>query len=587
MATHTVLIKNLQAVETLGRTDVVVIDKTGTLTRNEMLVSQVCCTDGCYTVTGQGYFVEGEVHSPDGIVVQLDQNSALHQMGIASSLLNNAEIGYIAERKLFEIKGDPTEAALYIFSQKLGLDRNQLEAQYEKVHEIPFSSATKLHAGFYKKDGKGIAFIVGAPEVILERCGVDGYKDQLQQLLEQGLRVVAVARIDFEVAATNYDELIARNLQFLGLYGIQDSIRPEVASVIAQARQAGMAVIMATGDHQATALYVAKQVGIYQEGDDIIDGAEFVALSDDELLSRIEDVKVCSRVSPKDKIRIIDLLHKKHKIVAMTGDGINDAPSLVAADLGIAMGSIGTEVAKQASDVILFDDSFVNIMNAVKEGRHIFYTLRRVVLYFFATNMGEIFIVMFGLLSGLPLPLTAAQILWLNLVTDGFLDVALAAEPQEDGLLGKERLVDKPRLVDKNLLGKMLFISIPMGIVSLIVFGHYYEADVAHARTITLVTMAMFQWFNAWNCRSERNSILQSGLFTNRWLIAATMFVLALQFFLLHVPFMQKLFKTVPLSSHDWVIVIISSAPIIVIEEVRKLVVRRWWPNGDQLTNSP
>jgi len=230
----------------------------------------------------------------------------------------------------------------------------------------------------------------------------------------------------------------------------------------------------------------------------------------------------------------------------------------VAADLGIAMGGIGTEVAKQAADLILLDDSFVSIMYAIEQGRHIFYTIKRVVLYFFATNLGEILIILFAFIFGfmtgsnLPLPITAVQILWLNLVTDGFLDVGLSMEPQEEGLLSRRWLRDKPSLIDWSLLGKALFMAVPMAIGGLYIFLYYYQSGVAYARTMTLIVLAMFQWFNAWNCRSTTQSIFQLGLFSNKWLLLATSFVLSLQFLILYVPVMQDLFNTVPLSWHDW-----------------------------------
>ena len=287
------------------------------------------------------------------------------------------------------------------------------------------------------------------------------------------------------------------------------------------------------------------------------------------------------------KCVLLNCYKNQDKIVAMTGDGINDAPSLVRADLGIAMGGVGTEVAKQAADLVLLNDSFANIIHAIEQGRHIFYTLKRIVLYFFSTNMGEILIVLFAFLmslftgTDLPLPITAVQILWLNLVTDGFLDVGLAMEPEEPGLLQRFWLEKKQQLIDGALLLKMLFMAIPMGIGSLIIFLLYYQNNLAHARTMTLITMAMYQWFNAWNCRSTTRSLFSIGLFSNKGLIVIMALVLALQSAIVYVPFMRYIFKTVPLSAHDWIIIIAMTAPIIIMEEMRKVIARRWYNHVD------
>ena len=595
MSKHYVLVKNMQAVEALGRTDVIVIDKTGTLTRNEMVASRIFADDTVWRVTGQGYHIEGRVLHEDTPVEHLDSYRALKNMGIISSLLNSTEITYVPKLDLFDIKGDPTEAAMFVFSKKLGFSVEQLQKEYKKIYEIPFESALQYHVAFYQKENSCFAFIAGSPEAIMQRAsGVSKLiKTNLEEFLEDGLRVVAVGikQLSCDVLPSQeqndeerlvlFKQLISHEIEMLGLCGIEDSIRPEVAGIVVEARKAGLKVIMATGDHQKTALHVARQVGIYKNGDDIIDGIEFEKLSDEELLKRIEAVTVFSRVSPEQKTRIVITFHKLNKIVAMTGDGINDAPSLVAADLGIAMGSIGTEVAKQAADLILVNDSFVNIIRAIEQGRHIFYTLKRVVLYFFSTNMGEILIVLFAFMMSfingydLPLPITAAQILWLNFVTDGFLDIGISMEPKEKGLLSKYWLESKPRLVDAALLGKMMFIAVPIGIGSLVVFLSYYQTNIMHARTMTLMTMVMFQWFNAWNCRSTTLSIAKLGVFTNKWFLLAASFVLSLQFGILYVPFMQRIFKTVPLSLHDWGVILLVSAPIVIIEEIRKAVVAR------------
>ncbi len=592
MARKNVLIKNLQAVEALGRTDVIVIDKTGTLTRNEMMVTSVFANGDLYTVTGQGYFTDGAVYENDKKVTT-PEHPMLAQMGIAAALLDSTEISYNKKLNLFDIKGDPTEVALYVFAQKLGFDKKTLLQSYKLQYEIPFDSELKYHAGFFTHDNAGIAFVIGAPELLFAKAKQvpSSYEEQLSAFLAKGLRTVAVGVREYVLSdvATHASEakrlrqfqaIIEQDLTILGIFGIQDSIRPEVREIIEKAREVGLQVIMATGDHKETALHVAKQVGIYREGDEVIDGETLRKIDDKELFNRLPNLTVFARVSPHDKVRIIDLFHQEHKLVAMTGDGVNDVPSILAADLGIAMGGIGTEVTKQASDLVLLDDSFVNIICAIEQGRHIFYTLRRVVLYFFATNMGEILIVLFALFTNLPLPLTAAQILWLNFVTDGFLDVGLSMEPQEPDLLSATWLKKKLRLVDASLLFKMMFIAVPMGIASLIVFIGAYDgtpASLPYARTMTLITMAMFQWFNAWNCRSEGKSLFQIGFFSNKWLIAATVLVFSLQLALCYVPFMQFIFKTVPLTLGDWALIVAVSAPIIVLEEVRKWLANRYW----------
>lgn len=589
MAKHFVLVRTMQAVEALGRTNVIVIDKTGTVTRNEMIVSRAWAHDTLWNITGEGYRSEGTVYKNDLIIQDFIQEKALVDMAIAARLLNNAEIIHVPKLDIFEIKGDPTEAALAIFSQKLGTIIAEQTEQYTKIYEIPFNSIMRYHAGFYKKNDEYVAFIIGSPETIIARSRSvsEQSKAVLQDFLDNGLRVVAIGvkklpANEYDGLTKNeYEQLIAADIELLGFAGIEDSIRTDVSSAIQKARNAGLNIVMATGDHQITALRVAQEVGIFQTGDDYIDGSELNTISDDALLKRINNITVFSRVSAEHKMRIVQLLKQSGKIVAMTGDGINDAPSLAAADLGIAMGKSGTEVAKQASDLVLLNDSFVTIIDAIEQGRHIFYTLKRIVLYFFSTNMGEILIVFFAFLadlfthSSLPLPITAVQILWLNLVTDGFLDVGLSMEPKEPGLLDNLWLKQKQQLIDISLMLKMLFMAIPMGLGSLAIFLHYYQTDLAHARTMTLITMAMYQWFNAWNCRSENRSLFELGIFSNPILIAVMALVLALQSAIVYIPCMRHIFKTVPLSAHDWIVIICITAPIIALEEIRKYIAKK------------
>lgn len=586
MAQQNMLVKRMQAVEGLGRTDVILVDKTGTLTRNELVVVKAGVEGILFDVTGSGYHAKGGLLR-DGVIVkfpQEDQN--LVTMGYAAALLNSSEIHLDAATNLFSIKGDPTEAAMFVFAQKLGLTKEQLEKEYKKLYEIPFDSRYKYHAAFFQKGTQGIAFIIGSPEVFVRASATisPGMNAQFQAMLQEGLRVVAVGVREFTLGQipgeesehlSFYQRLVQQDLTILGFFGIQDSIRPDVPALIEQARKAGLRVIMVTGDHEKTALYVAKLVGIFRSGDRAIEGPELDHLSDEELARIMDSVTVYSRTTPEQKQRIIKMFHKFGKIVAMTGDGINDVPSIVAADLGIAMGRIGTEVAKEAADLILLDDSFSSIIQGIEQGRYIFYTLRRVILYFFATNMGELLIVLFALVLDFPLPLTAAQILWLNLVTDGFLDIAIAVEPKEKGLLLSSWLKRKPKLFDASMAAKMLWMAVPMAAGSMWVFYSYYHQDVRLARTMTLLSMAMFQWFNAWNCRSETKSVLQLGLFTNLWLVAATFFVGFLQWLLIYTPWLQTMFDTVPITLDDWGYVTGVAFSIVIVEEMRKLYVRR------------
>jgi len=590
LAKKYVLVKRMQAVQGLGQTDIIMIDKTGTLTRNELVVSKIVLGDVEYNVSGIGYFAEGEV-SLNGQKVNPEEQGRLMLIAKAGCLLNRAEIHYVPENNLFEIKGDPTEASMFVMSRKMGIDKECLEQECSRVYEIPFSSKWKYHAVFCNIKGAGFAFISGAPEIIMERAKniSEENKNKLYFMLSEGLRVVAIAVKEFDVNSIPdkndsdedkhkyFAEIVDSDLDYVGLLGIQDSIRPEVPNLVRHTRRAGIDIVMVTGDHKETALFVAKKVGIYKDDDYIVDGNQLRLMSDKELEDKLENITVFARVAPEQKLRIVSAFKKMGKIVAMTGDGINDAPSLMAANIGIAMGGIGTEVAKQAADVVLLDDSFENIVHAVEYGRHVFYTLRRVVLYFFATNMGEILVILFAIALALPLPITAAQILWLNIITDGFLDTALATEKPEKDIIRKKPASNGARIIDKTLFAKMMYMALPMGIASTYIFYVYYPYDIVHARSMTLVTMAMFQWFNAWNCRSETKSVFQLGFFSNRWLLLAIVVVLGLQFFVLHNPIMQKIFDTKPILASEWVLIFVVSSSIFFIEETRKWVVRRWF----------
>jgi Ca2+-transporting ATPase len=580
MAKQHVLVKKLQAAESLGRTDIIIIDKTGTLTRNEMTVHTVHSQEQEYKVTGEGYQTNGTILYKDKPLDPTAHPSLL-LLAEAASFLNSAEINYLTNGQA-QVKGDPTEAAMGIFAQKAGLNQHELEQHYKKIGEIPFSSELRFHAGFYQHNESLHVFVAGVPEIITSFCAIKPawIETALHSLLEKGLRAVSLAHYSMPLPQevpdnwiTFFTQKVAGQLTCLGLLGMQDPLRPGIADAVIKARSSGIRVIMATGDHAATAFLIGKAAGMVESIDDVMEGRTLRSLSPLEQEAALAHVRVFSRVTPQDKLLLVNLFHKEGHIVAMTGDGVNDVPSIAAADVGIAMGISGTDITKEAADLILLDDSFSSIVDAIEEGRHIFYTLRRVISYFFATNLGEILIIMIALLANLPLPLLAAQILWLNLVTDGFLDVALAQEPKEKGLLQKAWLRNAQHygLINKHLLFRISLTALPMAAGSLALFM-WYQADLALARTITLTCMAMFQWFNAWNCRSETISLSKLNITSNAWLVMATSLVFVLQLAVVYVPLLQKMFATVPLSLMQWTLIILISSSIIVIEELRKAI---------------
>jgi Ca2+-transporting ATPase len=356
---------------------------------------------------------------------------------------------------------------------------------------------------------------------------------------------------------------------------MSDALRYEVKEAMQRVRMADMRVVMITGDHRITAQAIAKEADIWREGDSVITGEEINQMSDDELVEKLVFASVFARVTPDHKFRIIQAYRKRGEIVAMTGDGVNDAPSLVAADLGVAMGKIGTEVAKEASDIVLLDDNFASIVSAAEEGRGIYKTIKKVILYLFSTSVGEVLVIAGALVLGYPLPILAAQIIWLNFVTDGFLDVSLAMEPKEQGLMQGKFERPKKWIVDGLMAQRICFMALPMVIGTLYLFKGYLETDLAKALTISLTTLAAFQWFNAWNCRSESKSIFQMNPFSNMYLVGATIIVICLQLAAVYTPFLQKVLRTVPLSFNEWLIVVPVAASIVLVEEIRKFFYRK------------
>jgi P-type Ca2+ transporter type 2C len=587
MSKRNALVKKLQAVEALGQARVIAVDKTGTITKNELVIQKVYAGGTMFEVDGVGYESKGGVRL-DSHEVDAANHPELLVAGRIAALCAGARVMYMEEEKRFRIAGDPTEAAMLVLSQKLGFHKEDLERESPVFGEIPFDYSLKYHAVLNKIDGKYSLSVVGAPEVILnlsETVWNNGKRKALTarekkelvsvfyQMSQEGLRVIAFA-MNPDSDKTLKSEHV-KNLAFVGFYGMRDATRPEAASAIQKSILAGVRVVMITGDHQLTAKAIAKEVGIWHDGDEVLTDEEIDKMSNIQLAERLDTASVFARITPDHKMRIIEAYRARKEVVAMTGDGVNDAPSLVAADLGVAMGNIGTEVAKEASDIVLLDDNLGSIVSAIEEGRSMFKTIKKVVLYLFSTSMGEVFTIIGAIAVGFPLPLLPAQIIWLNFVTDGFLTVSLAMEPLDDNLLvGK---FDKPNkyLVDKLMAKRMMVMSLVMAVGTLLLFSSFYAEDLAKAWTISLTVLAAFQWFNAWNCRSDTKSIFQMSPFSNKFLAGATIIVIALQFFAIYAPVMNRFLNTVPLGLMDWALIIPVAALIVVAEEIRKAFARK------------
>lgn len=574
MSQRHALVKKLQAVEALGQARVIAVDKTGTLTKNELVVQRLFVAGEHFSVSGSGYEPKGIVHQ--GQTPVASQHPALQHLGLIVTFCANARLLFNPEQSQWRVVGDPTEAALLVLGQKLGFDKDALERAFPLRFELPFDYQRKYHATVHERNGKNFLAVVGAPETVLQLSQLSTAEREkthrvFEELSAQGLRVLALAESD---NASLPLEDIGR-LRFVGLVGMKDALRPEVLAAVERVRSAGMRVVVITGDHTVTARAIAQEAGIWQAGDQVLTGQQIEDLSPDQLAAAIETTSIFARVSPLHKLRIIKAFQRRGEIIAMTGDGVNDAPSLVAADLGVAMGQIGTEVAKEAADIVLLDDNFGSIVAAVEEGRGIYKSIQRVILYLFSTGVGEVLVISGALLLGYPLPLVPAQIIWLNFVTDGFLDVALAMEPKEGNLLRGRWQRPKRYLVSLAMLRRMMIMALPMTIGTLWMFQRYLAVDPTKAWTISLTTLAVFQWFNAWNCRSEQQSAFRQNPWSNKYLIIATGIVIGLQLLAVYTPFLQTILRTSPLALHDWALVILVASSIVVVEEARKLVSRR------------
>ena len=581
MSRRNALIKKLQAVEALGQANVIAADKTGTLTRNEMIVKKLFIADKVYTISGTGYKPAGRVNFA-GKPIELTPD--LTQAAVIAALSSRATVRFLEEEKIYKLAGDPTEAAMVVLAEKLNYSREVLSEEYKEVAEIAFDYKTKYRAVFYEHKDKVFCAIAGAPEVlfkmsdrylengqgkVLDAPAKKFFEGAFEEFSKEGLRVVAFG---FKVLPKTHALDKVGDLVLGGLFAIEDSLRPEAAAAVKKAREAGVKVVMITGDHRITARAIAKQAGIYEKGDEIITGGELANLNPEQLAEKLDKVSVFARVTPEDKMKIIKAYKHKNLIVAMTGDGVNDAPSLVEADLGVAMGKIGTEVAKSAADIVLLDDNLSSIVAAIEEGRSMYKNIQKALLFLFSTALGELLTIVIALFAHFPMPVLAVQILWLNLVTDPFIGIALALEKKEPDLLKNQFKKPSAYFVNPHMLLQMLFMGLTMAVGTLYLFNLYHSFDYTKALTISLTTLAVFQWYNGLNSRFPNKTLFNKNFFSNKYLWGALALNFVLQILAVHNSWFQKVLRTESLSLAEWVTILAVSFSVIIVEEIRKLV---------------
>jgi Ca2+-transporting ATPase len=584
MARRNAIIRSLPAVETLGSTTVICSDKTGTLTKNEMTVRLIYDGDKTYEVTGSGYEPKGEILHETIPVKKGELKDLLHLLRVG--LLCN-ESNVYEEDGQYKVDGDPTEGALIVSAIKAGLNQEEEMEQYPEIAMIPFESERGYMATLHRHRGKKIIFVKGAPEKVLDMCtecmGDDNARMKTlvhvsNEFARDGLRVIAMG---FKDVPYNQEDLthedIKEGIIFAGIQGMMDPPRMETQPAVEACREAGIRTIMITGDHAVTALSVAKQLGIGGDEPRVIRGKELETMSDGDLFKRVRDVSVFARVSPQHKLRITQQLQKHDEIVAVTGDGVNDAPALKAAHVGISMGRTGTDVARESSDMVVADDNFASIFNAIEEGRVVFDNIRKVVLFLIPTGFAAILSILGAMMLGIPIPYVPAQLLWINLVTNGLQDVALGFEPGEKDIIKRP-----PRNPGEGIMSRLMYersivvaLVISTGILYNFIYALNSGVSLEEARTLSMTTMVFFQFFQAWNSRSEYRSIFMIHPFSNPFFFIALLAAFFAQLAVLYVPAFQWIFRTTPLSLDGWIHVALVTSTVILVVEIDKAIRRR------------
>jgi Ca2+-transporting ATPase len=584
MARNNAIIRKLNSVETLGTTTVICSDKTGTITKNEMTVRQIQTINQCVQVTGEGFTPLGKFLS-DGNELNPLKESELELILKAGLLCNDSSIVDDEEVGPYII-GDPTEGAMLVVAVKAGLFPENVERNNPRVWEAPFDSVRKMMTTINKTESGVRVYAKGAPEVIIAKS-IEGYtngsvvelskeqreniQSQVMWMADKALRVLAFAYKDYDPIGEYLQEDVESNLVFIGLMGMMDPPREEVSHAIQLCMRAGIRPVMITGDHKSTAVAIAREVGITSgDENEVITGLDLSDMSDEELFEKVEKVSVYARVSPEHKVRIAQTLRARGNIVAMTGDGVNDAPAIKAADIGVAMGIKGTDVTKEAADMVLADDNFATIVKAVEQGRIIYHNIRKFMRFMISSNFDEMLVITAFVLVGLPIPFLPVMILWLNLVTDGGPALALSMDVAKDDLMSVP-----PRDPKEGILhGMYFFIFAYVVLQSATMAGTFIWKYVIQgsslevARTVTFMQVCMFELVVVWNCRSETHSVFKTGL-DNKYLLSSTLIAGLLTASLCYIPFLQNFFHTVPLSVQDWVLVFGTSlSGLLVLPEI-------------------
>ena len=592
MARRNALIRRLPAVETLGSVTVICSDKTGTLTRNEMTVKSIASASGQFDVTGVGYDPRGGFTLEDRDVSPSDHPLVL-ELARAALLCNDAALREQGGR--WAVEGDPTEGALVTLAMKAGLNTALEQARFPRTDNIPFESEHRFMATLHHDhQGRGFVYVKGAPEKVLTMCKRQGLRgkeqaidlrywhERINDMAGRGERVIALA---FKTAAHETNDLsfadVEDGLTLLGVMGIIDPPRDEAVQAVQRCRSAGIAVKMITGDHLLTARAIGSKMGI-GDGQTAVSGEQIDGMSDEDLMVKVRKTDVFARVSPEHKLRLVQALQADGEVVAMTGDGVNDAPALKRADVGVAMGIKGTEVAKEAAEMVLTDDDFASIAHAVEEGRTIYDNIKKAITFILPTNGGEAGIVILAILSGRLLPITPVQILWVNMITAVTLALSLSFEPAEAGVMARAPRNPKDPILSYFLIWRTLLVSLILviGTFGLFLWERMHGAPLEMARTVAVNTLVMFEIFYLLNTRYLTKSVLsQAGLFGNRYIYIAIATVIIFQLLFTYAPFMALLFDSRPIGIGDWVKIVAVGASVFVVVEIEKLCVERYARN--------